>query len=312
MILSHQVCAADSGKRVVDILKGTVGMSSLLTKRIRLYGTMTVNGVPSRMIDPAQEGDCITVAYRDRESQEPETVCARGEIDILYSDRSIIVAVKPAGIVTHHTSNHQSGTLVDFFQELETHPIHRLDRETSGILLIARDPHSQYVLSGQQKNHCMEKEYLGINHGIFAPSGGFIDAPIARRPDTIMLRHVSPEGSPSLTEYATVEGFPRAGASLMRYSLKTGRTHQIRVHTLYAGHPIIGDGLYGASSLENAHYQRSARFDREIGRQALHAASLAFDHPITGERMRFESALPEDMRQLLSKLRQTELDRPIP
>ncbi|MHB1453634.1 MAG: RluA family pseudouridine synthase [Saccharofermentanales bacterium] len=303
MILTHRVSPGDNGKRVVDILRSTVGMSGLLTKRIRLYGTMTVNGIPSRMIDPAFTGDDISMTYREREVSEPEIVEGRSGIGILYSDRNIIIVVKPAGMVTHPTSNHQSGTLTDHFPELVLHPVSRLDRETSGIILIARDPHAHYSLALQHKNLIMKKEYLGIQHGIFNPASGVIDAPIKRRDNTIMLRCVSPDGAAAVTRYETVEKFLNVGASLVRFSLETGRTHQIRVHSLYAGHPIIGDGLYGASSNENAHYQRSGFLDHEISRQALHAASITFDHPITGQKLHFESPMPEDMALLLQNIR---------
>ena len=304
MILSHQVTQKDNGKRVVDILNGTFGMSRLLTKRIRLYGTMTVNGIPCRMIDPAHTGDAIHMTYRENDAAEPETVSGRAGIDILYSDRYILVVVKPAGMVTHPTSNHQSGTLTDHFPELMLHPVSRLDRETSGIILIARDPHSHYTLALQHKNNTMKKEYLGIQHGIFSPENGRIDAPIRRRANTIMLRCVAPDGAAAITRYETIGKFPNVGASLVKFSLETGRTHQIRVHSLYLGHPIIGDGLYGASSNENAHYQKSGFLDRVIHRQALHAAYLTFDHPITGDRMFFEAPMPDDMESLLREIRQ--------
>lgn len=303
MNLSHQVSSDDNGRRVVDILRSTVGMSGLLTKRIRLYGTMTVNGIPSRMIDPAFTGDNIYITYRELEVSEPVTVKGRAGIGILYSDKNILVVVKPAGMVTHPTSNHQSGTLTDHFSELVLHPVSRLDRETSGIILIARDPHSHYSLALQHKSLVMKKEYLGIQHGIFNPLSGLIDAPIKRRDNTIMLRCVSPDGAAALTRYETIEKFTNVDASLVKFSLETGRTHQIRVHSLYMGHPIIGDGLYGSSSNENAHYQKSGFLDREISRQALHAVSVAFNHPISGEEMHFEAPVPEDMKLLLQKIR---------
>ncbi|MHB8961777.1 MAG: RluA family pseudouridine synthase [Saccharofermentanales bacterium] len=308
MKLTHQVTTEDNGKRVVDILNGTVGMSRLLVKRIRLYGTMTVNDIPSRMIDPAYAGDMIHMTYRESKVPEPDNVSGRAGIGILYSDKNILVVSKPAGMVTHPTSNHQSGTLTDHFQELVLHPVSRLDRETSGIILIARDPHSHYSLALQHKNNIMKKEYLGIQHGIFNPENGRVDAPIRRRADTIMLRCVAPDGAIAITRYETIEKFPDVGASLVKFTLETGRTHQIRVHSLYMGHPIIGDGLYGASSNENAHYQKSGFLDNEIHRQALHAAYLTFDHPITGKRMHFEAPLPDDMEALLRKIRQNDMD----
>jgi 23S rRNA pseudouridine1911/1915/1917 synthase len=305
MIMNHRVSLHDNGKRVVDILRGTVGMSGLLTKRIRLYGTMTLNGGFARMIDPAFVGDEIAVTYRESTLQEPEQVSARSGIEVLYSDRQILVVTKPAGMVTHPTPHHQSGTLTDHFAELNLHPVSRLDRETSGVLLIARDPHAHYALAMQHKDHTMKKVYLGIHHGVFDPLHGRIDVPIKRRPDTIMLRCAAPDGAIASTEYTTVEHFDQTGASLVRFVLGTGRTHQIRVHALYMGHPIIGDGLYGASSNENAHYQRSGFLDREIARQALHASEIEFNHPVTGERMKFIARMPEDMEHLLSILRST-------
>ncbi|MHB1485398.1 MAG: RluA family pseudouridine synthase [Saccharofermentanales bacterium] len=300
MKLSHIVDNKDNKKRVVDILCGTLGMSRLLTKRIRLYGILTVNEIHHRMIDTVSEGDRIFLSYKEPLVPHEIQVADRDNIKVLFCDEYLVVVSKPSGIVTHPTTGHQTGTLTDLFSELKLHPVSRLDRETSGVIIFARDPHSHYKLSKQHQDKTMEKEYLGIVHGIFDPLSGTIDEPIKRAPDSIMLRCIDPSGDIAVTHYQTIRTFPDYDTSIVKFHLETGRTHQIRVHSLHRGHPLIGDGLYGASSKENGHYQKSAFLDDILGRQALHAASVTISHPMTGERMTFTADMPEDMVKLIN------------
>lgn len=306
MKLNHIVESKDNQKRVVDILCGTLGMSRLLAKRIRLYGILTVNDKHFRMIDLASEGDRIFLSYKEPLITPVINLPDRENIKVLFCDEYLVVVSKPSGIVTHPTTGHQSGTLTDLFGEVKLHPVSRLDRETSGVIIFARDPHSHYKLSRQHQDKTMKKEYIGFIHGIFDPLSGTINEPIKRAPDSIMLRCVDSEGDISVTHYETIRTFPHISTSIVRFCLETGRTHQIRVHSLHNGHPLIGDGLYGASSKDSGHFQKSAYLDDVLGRQALHAECVTIFHPRTGERMTFKADFPEDMVNLINRMESDE------
>lgn len=307
MKLQHIVESQDHQKKVVDILCNSLGMSRLLSKRIRLYGILNVNGVHHRMIDPVSEGDCIFVSYKEPLVEPPVILKDRENIKVLFCDEHILVVSKPSGIVTHPTSGHQTGTLIDMFPETKLHPVSRLDRETSGVIILARDPHSHYLLSLQHQDKTIEKEYIGFVHGVFNPLNGTINASIKRKPNSIMLRCVAEDGDIAITHYVTEKFFPGLDVSIVKYRLETGRTHQIRIHSLSMGHPLIGDGLYGASSIDNGHFQKSKYYDEILGRQALHAHQTTFTHPISKERMSFTAELPEDMNNLISIFEKDEL-----
>ena len=306
MKLEHIVEDQDDQKRVVDILCNRLGMSRLLSKKIRLYGVLNVNGAHYRMIDPVSKGDCIFVSYQEPLIPPPAILDDRENIKVLYCDDHIVVVSKPSGIVTHPTTGHQTGTLLDLFPEVKLHPVSRLDRETSGVIILARDPHSHYLLSLQHQNKTIIKEYIGFVHGIFNPADGTINAPIKRAPDSIMLRCVADDGDTAITHYETVRTFPNIDTSIVKFRLETGRTHQIRIHSLTYGHPLIGDGLYGASSEDNGHFQKSSYLDALLGRQALHASSVTFSHPITKVRLTFIADLLEDMANLILQMEENE------
>ncbi len=302
MKMSFMVSPDDNGKRIVDILRSTHGMSSLLTKRIRLYGSLTIAKKDRRMIDIAYSGDIIDIVYKDGNGLQGE-VPSRNGVEIIYSDQYIVLMSKPAGMVTHPVSYHQSGTLTDIYSDFALHPVSRLDRETSGLILMARDPHSHYVLACQHSSGNISKEYRALCHGAFLPGSGMIAAPIGRRKDTRMLRRVTPDGADARTEYKTIEYFRSSDISFMSFYLHTGKTHQIRVHCLYTGHPLLGDSLYGPYSNENAHYLSTMQYDRSIDRQALHSFRLTFLHPSSRMPMDFTSELPSDIGSLLTDLR---------
>lgn len=302
MKFHHIAEKSDDKKRVVDILCGRFGMSRLLTKRIRLYGVLHVNGFHHRMIDPVSEGDRIDISYQEPVVAPPAVLPDRENIRVLFCDDHILVVSKPSGMVTHPTTGHQTGTLIDMFTEEKLRPVSRLDRETSGVLILARDPHSHYLLSLQHQNKTIKKEYIAFVHGIFEPLSGTIRSPIKRKPDSIMLRCVSADGETAVTHYETIRSFSNLDTSIVRFELETGRTHQIRVHALSLGHPLIGDGLYGATSRDNASFQKSVYLDGVLNRQALHASRIIFDHPVTKERLSFAAEWPDDMKSLLIRM----------
>ena len=295
MQITIQIQSQDNGRKIYDILRDRYQMSNLLCKRIRLYGELYLNGFPARMIAEVKEGDSILIIYDDAEG----TVWTKKDTDIpvLFEDEWIIVCEKPGNLVTHPSWQHMDDSLLQRLCDQRLHPIMRLDRETSGLIVIAKNGYAHNTVS---KNK-MEKEYVGIVYGEFDPPEGTIDQPIGRDENSIMIRIVRPDGHPSVTHYKTVKTLPEKNMSVVSYKLETGRCHQIRVHSLFLGHPLVGDGLYGPMSNDFPNPEMPHIENEEhISRQALHACKLGFFHPITNEWMEFHSDMPKDMQDLIS------------
>lgn len=233
-------------------------------------------------------------------------------LSVLHEDASLIVIDKPAGLVVHPGAGSASGTLVNALLHrvrdlsgvggvLRPGIVHRLDRGTSGLMVVAKDDQAHRALAVQFAGRTVEKEYLAVVLGVPERQQGTIEAAIGRDPVHRQRMSVrAPRGRAARSTWQTVERF--AGAALLRVHIHTGRTHQIRVHLASIGHPIAGDVTYGGGRGNQAKEPlRSAL--RALHRPALHAACLAFDHPATGERLRFESPLPADLEELLAALR---------
>ncbi|WP_432646201.1 RluA family pseudouridine synthase [Mitsuokella sp.] len=267
------------------------GISSTIWKRIKHSGTFRVNGVLCNAARAeVKNGDLVSYDIVRPSNIEPEKL----PLDIRYEDEYLMVVNKPAGQLVHPTTKEAHGTLgnaILYWYETHGehhayHPVHRLDRDTSGLVLIAKVPQVQYKLTPRRgEGKLFHREYLAIIEGNLTPPDGLIDAPIARALPSIILRKVSPEGQEARTHYRTVRSNGRF--SLLRLVLDTGRTHQIRVHLAHLGHPLLGDDLYGGDcSL--------------IKRQALHACRLYFTHPMTGQNINIKVPLPSDMEQIVS------------
>ena len=263
------------------------GISSGLWKRIKHSGTFAVNGVPAIAAHTMlHTGDMVSYELPIVSSVTPE----RLPLAIVYEDNDLLIIDKPAGQLVHPTTKEAHGTVANavlgLYEErsirLDFHPCHRLDRNTTGLLLIAKHPEVQYQIA---KQNTLTREYLALIDGMLTPTEGTVDAPIARALPSIILRCVSPSGKPARTHYRTT--WTNTRHSLLRLQLETGRTHQIRVHLAHLGHPLLGDDLYGGST-------------DLIPRHALHSAQLTLTHPRTGERLSVESLLPEDMARILS------------
>jgi len=294
MRLEFTINHDEHGKMAHEILSGRMKMSRLMIKKVRLYGKLLVNGESARMKDPVSSGDHVEALYEDDQTQA--TVRPDCGISILYEDDWLIVCEKPAGLVTHPSWQHMDDSLIQRLSEQRLHPVMRLDRETSGLIVIAKNGFAHHVISSDS----MSKEYLGIVHGTFEETDGTIDLPIGRADDSIMIRAVRQDGHPSITHYHTEKYYPDKDISLVRFVLETGRCHQIRVHARHLGHPLVGDGLYGPSSCDYpVPDMPSIGMDLCIERQALHACSLGFYHPITHELLHFDSEIPQDMKNLL-------------
>jgi 23S rRNA pseudouridine1911/1915/1917 synthase len=227
---------------------------------------------------------------------------------VLYEDPSIIVIDKPAGMVVHPAPGNPSGTLVNALLHhcndlsgingaLRPGIVHRLDKETSGVMVVAKNDESYRHLTRQFKNRTVEKVYLAIAYGNIKQNEGQIDSAIGRHPDQRKkMSTKTKKGRVALTRWKVLE---RLGPfTLLEIHPQTGRTHQIRVHLSSIGHPILGDPLYGKKG--------TVEMMKKMGRQALHAHRLGFTHPRTGERIQFVAPIPEDMSNVLSFLRKQE------
>ncbi len=270
--------------RLSSFLRGELKMASSLMNRLKWGDGIQVNGIPRHTNFPVQPGDVITVSLDEK---TPEYPAQDGPLTVLYEDDHILAVDKPAGMLIHPSRVKNEGTLANFVagyyrrtgQNSAFHPVTRLDRDTFGIVLLAKNAHIHTLL---QKTD-MRKTYHAYVFGGPEEDRGTIDAPIARRPLPSLLRYVSPEGKPALTEYRVLRRLDR----LCKLELRpvTGRTHQLRVHCAYMGFPILGDPQYGS--------QESLTFSAGLGlrHQMLCAKKLEFVHPITGEKLALESRM---------------------
>lgn len=261
-------------------------------------GNVLVNGQTAAVRDKVWGGESVTVfpeADPATQPDAPEPI----PLDIVFEDPAILVINKPAGLVVHPGSGNHTGTLLNAL--LHHNPgaaelpragiVHRLDKDTSGLMVVAKTLKAHTDLVRQMQGRTVKREYLALVQGeIDRP--GTVDAPLARDPIHRTKRAVHPMGKQAITHYTIEERFP--GATLVRCSLETGRTHQIRVHMKHIHHPLVGDKTYS-----NVRRGRAMAFPR----QALHATRLALNHPYTGERMEWSVPLPQDMAALLEVMR---------
>jgi 23S rRNA pseudouridine1911/1915/1917 synthase len=234
-------------------------------------------------------------------------------LKVLYEDRHLIVVDKPAGLVVHPGAGNYSGTLVNALLHrcpdlagiggvLRPGIVHRLDKDTSGVLVVAKDDLAHRSLSDQFRKHTAERNYMGIVFGQLAEEGQ-VDAPVGRHPTHRKKMSARPrKGREARTHWRVLERF--RFFNLAEFRLQTGRTHQVRVHLSSIGHPILGDPLYGGrkrlASVEPLPLRQGLQ---RLKRQALHAASLGFVHPVTGDALKFSSPLPEDIQEAIALLR---------
>ena len=285
MELKH--IATRSG-RLSTFLKQELGLSTGLMNRLKWSEKLYVNGIPRHADFQIAIGDVITA---DLDEPEPDYPAEDGEFTILYEDDHILVVDKPAGMLIHPSRSRLTGTLANrvlgYYQRTNQkcafHPITRLDRDTFGIVLLAKNAHIHGILNQFHTEGKIQKTYHALVFGGPEEDSGVIDAPIARRPLPSLLRYVNRDGKPSRTEFSVLE---RKG-STTKLALRpiTGRTHQLRVHCSYMGYPILGDPQYGSDA--------SQAFSAAMGlsSQLLCAKTLSFPHPITGLQMDLRSQL---------------------
>ncbi|MEO2507912.1 RluA family pseudouridine synthase [Clostridium paraputrificum] len=295
--LEKKVSKEYEGATIREFLKEDLGLSSRLIRRSAIEKRILVNKKEVRMRYIVHSGDLVQINLQSDESQNitPEKM----DLDIVYEDEDILVINKKPYMVVHPTKSYQSGTLANgvlfYFKETNQNCIvrlvSRLDMNTSGLIIIAKNQFAHMALSKEMEGNNLEKRYLAIVHGNLKEKEGTIDAPIYR-PDGEefgTMRIVDERGQRSITHYKVIESFK--DADLVECLLETGRTHQIRVHMKHLGHPIYGDTLYGFEGDEEL-----------IPRQALHAYGLDFKSPKTKETLSLRAKLPDDMESLLKKV----------
>lgn len=273
---------------VKNYLRKHEGISLTLWRKIKQNNTLRINDM---LVNPGMamvKGmDCIRYEIEYTSQIMPVEL----PLNICYEDEYLIVIDKPAGQLVHPTTKEHYNTLANgilfYYQQkglpLSFHPVHRLDKDTSGLVLIAKMPHIQHLFSFTQPK-MLKRIYQALVLGIPTPSEALINAPIDRKPDSIIERMVTETGQEALTHYKTMKNFQTF--SLLEVELMTGRTHQIRVHLSYIGHPILGDDLYGGPT-------------NLIHRQALHAKSLSFIHPVTKQKIEVISQLSRDIQNII-------------
>jgi len=310
---SIRVAEKDQGRRLDQFLSETdLTLSRSQAKNLIEKNYVILNDKPTKPSAHLKAGDIISVILFQPEplSLTPEPI----PLSVLYEDPSIIVVDKPPGMVVHPAFGNPSGTLVNALLYhckdlagingvLRPGIVHRLDKDTSGVMVVAKEDEAYHQLAKQFKNHAVEKLYLAITYGLFESEEGLIDSAIGRHPSQRKRMSTrTRKGREAITRWKRVESLN--GFSLLEIYPQTGRTHQIRVHLSSIGHPILGDPLYGRKGRPGSIHDPVLREClKKIDRLALHAHRLGFNHPRTGERIQFISTIPQDMGELLECLR---------
>lgn len=280
----------ENDKSVKEILLDELNFSRRLTVKLEENKKVFLNGKPVRLKKRVYMDDVITVYFEDEKEDEYDPV--EIPLNILYEDDSMLIVDKPPFMVVHPTKSHFNDTLangVRFYYDSKNikskiRLVNRLDMNTSGIVIIAKNSFIHNELSKQMKENAVEKYYYAIAEGTIIQDSGTINAPIARLNEDDIMRVVDSSGKECITHYEVIDRFN--DMTLLRLKLETGRTHQIRVHLKHIRHPIIGDTLYNKES-------------SLINRQALHCSEMSFIHPITKKRIKIDADLPEDFKKII-------------
>ncbi len=286
----------DTYQTIYDILKQEWKLSNRCILKIKKADQIQLNNQPARAWFPIQTGDCIS-AILDMEEKQDNIVATPMPLTILYEDEAFLIIDKPAGIPVHPSMMHYETSLANgvqyYFQQSDVkigiHPINRLDKNTSGIVVFAKNAYIQEHCIQQMQTGTFQKEYLAICEGYVQKQKGTIDAPIARKEGSIIEREINQDtGAKAITHYQVEKTFyiEEKPYSLVRCQLETGRTHQIRVHFAHIGHPLIGDDLYGFTS-------------NLLDRQALHACKISLVHPVSKQPLTISSNLPKQLQKII-------------
>lgn len=292
-----------SNRRLDKFLADNMDLSRSYIQKIIDAGGVLLDGMEAKASSSLEPGSVVEVIIPDDILSEfiPEDL----PLEILFQDRDLAVVVKPAGMASHPYGNQMTGTLANALLfhirdlsgingVLRPGIVHRLDKGTSGVMLVAKNDRTHQQLSEQFATRVVKKTYAAICRGVIVETVGLIEVPIGRsRQDRMKMEATGFGGKEAVTRFRVSERFPRH--TLIRCFPETGRTHQIRVHMAYIGYPIAGDGVYGSREVEDLGLQ--------TGRQLLHAEEISFRHPATGETLAFKAALPPDFEAVLASLR---------
>lgn len=295
--LTYNINENENNMKLKEYLKQKLNFSTRFTRAVALSGRVTVNNKVVTLRYVLKSGDILQVEVSKKESQniEPQKM----DLDIVYEDSDVIVVNKSPGMVVHPTRSYPLGTLSNgllyYFREKGENCIvrlvSRLDMDTSGLILVAKNQFSHMSLARDMHSSTFKKSYMAIVHGHIADTEGTLDFPIYKPEDEGSIKRiVDVKGQKSITHYKVIEQYNNS--TLLRLTLETGRTHQIRVHLSHIGNPIYGDTLYGVE--DDSDY---------ISRQALHAYKISFPQPRTGEVIELETNLPDDMNKLVKILK---------
>lgn len=292
MNLSYQIDKDEHYDNVLHVLKEQFLLSDRLITKLKKANKIYLNSLPTYTKKSVTVGDTVSVLI-DFEEDNSNIVASNIPLNIIYEDDYLLVLNKPANIAIHpsilHFDNSLSNGVKFYFDKLglkkKIRIVNRLDRNTSGIVILAKNEYIQECLIKQMKTNEFKKEYLAIAKGILESKSGTLNFPIARKEGSIIERTVSSDGDSAITHYDVVKEFNNL--SLVHIVLETGRTHQIRVHFSHIGHPILGDTLYSSPS-------------KLINRQALHSYKLTFIHPVTKKVVSLEAPLPNDIKNIIN------------
>ena len=298
--------ATDIGKRIDVFVAERAGLTRSASQKVLSDGNTLVNGSAVRKNYKISENDIVEVELP--EPTELDCIPEDIPVDIVYEDEHLAVVNKPKGMVVHPAPGNYTGTLVNALLYhmkgrlssingvIRPGIVHRIDKNTSGLLMIAKTNEAHLGLAEQIKVHSFERVYEAILVGNLKDDEGTIDAPIGRHPEDRKKMAIVKDAREAVTHYKVLERFQ--GYCHVEFKLETGRTHQIRVHSKSVGHPVLGDTLYGAGKTKFELQNKSI-----IEEQCLHARTVGFIHPVTGEKLSFTSDLPEYFDTLLTKLR---------
>lgn len=298
MILQKRITEELKGKTVKDILKNSFNVSNKLIIKLKKYNQIYCNGKTCFTNHIVNINDIVCINIDFEEELNDNIVASKYDLDILYEDDCLLIVNKPANMATHPSMLHFDNTLSNHVKHYYIEkgintlirPVNRLDKDTSGIVIFAKNQYTQECLIRQMKTSEFKKSYICIIEGKISTNNGTISLPIAREKESIIKRCVSENGQIAITEYSLEKTFviDNMFYSVVNVNLKTGRTHQIRVHFSHIGYPLIGDTLYGNTS-------------HLINRQALHCNKIEFIHPITHKYISINCKLPDDMKIFLNK-----------
>lgn len=294
MKLEYIIKETDNYINLKDLLKNHFEISDRLLIKLKHNQKLFINDTPVSVNAPLHTNDVVSILI-DFVEDNSNIVPTEMDLNIIYEDNALLIINKPSGIPVHPSQDHFEDSLSNavkfYFDKIGLNklirPVNRLDKDTSGLVVFAKNEYIQECLVRQMKSKQFTKEYMAICDGIFENNSGIINAPIARKANSIIERCINPNGDNAITLFEVLE--TTNNYSVVKCLLETGRTHQIRVHMAYIGHPLLGDTLYGTSS-------------PLISRQALHAYKISFIHPISKKNLEFTAKIPTDFEKLILNL----------